>query len=233
MSAEWLEGLVWADVRSFVESPGEVLERVREQLGSDAALEELEARREDLGRRLAAKHVEKDRYVRAYAQGHISENEFAVYATDLNNQVENLKLLIASTQADLAQREEHQIAAKSTEAWLMTLQERVTEIEKDTEEAFEKRRQLVKLLVERIDVGRGEHGGVQVHVTYRFGPPEAPLGADILGGVQHPVEPDRAEHYAFSLGDKGCVGGVGRDPLEAPPHVLDRAWISQIGHEGG
>ena len=162
-----------------------MLERVREQLGSDTAVEELEARREDLGRRLAAKQAEKDRYVRAYAQGHISENEFAVYATDLNNQVENLKLLIASTQADLTQREEHRVAAKSTEAWLMTLRERVTEIEKDTEEAFEKRRQLVKLLVERIDVGRcEEYGGAQVHATYRFGPPEASLEADISDGLQ-------------------------------------------------
>ncbi len=66
----------------------------------------------------------------------------------------------------------------------MTLRERVTEIEKDTEEAFEKWRQLVKLLVERIDAGRGEYGGAQVHVTYRFDPPEASLEADISAGVQ-------------------------------------------------
>ena len=41
-----------------------------------------------------------------------------------------------------------------------------------------------------------------------------------MDGVQHPVEPDRAEHCAFTLCDKGCVGRVGRDPVEAPPHVL-------------
>jgi site-specific DNA recombinase len=35
VKAEWLEELVWADVRSFLESPGEVLERVREQLAGD------------------------------------------------------------------------------------------------------------------------------------------------------------------------------------------------------
>jgi site-specific DNA recombinase len=184
LGAEWIEGLVWTDVRSFLESPGEVLERVREQMGSDAATEELAARREDLARRLAAKQAEKDRYVRAYAQGHISDDELAVYAADLKNQVENLRLLIATVEADLAQKQKSRLAAKSTEAWLMTLRERMVEVEEDTEEAFEKRRQLVKLLVERIDVGRDEYDDTQVHITYRFGPPEASLEANSSDGIQ-------------------------------------------------
>lgn len=57
--APWLEDLVWADVRIFLEHPGEVLERVREQLGDerhDAV--GLAARREDLAKRLAAKQSE-------------------------------------------------------------------------------------------------------------------------------------------------------------------------------
>ena len=49
MSAPWLEDLVWRDVRTFLENPGETLERVREQLaGDDRATEELEARLADL-----------------------------------------------------------------------------------------------------------------------------------------------------------------------------------------
>jgi site-specific DNA recombinase len=35
VKAEWLEDLVWQDVRSFLESPGKVLERVREQLAEE------------------------------------------------------------------------------------------------------------------------------------------------------------------------------------------------------
>jgi hypothetical protein len=35
VKAQWLEALVWADVRSFLENPGEALERVREQLAVD------------------------------------------------------------------------------------------------------------------------------------------------------------------------------------------------------
>jgi site-specific DNA recombinase len=170
VAAGWLEGLVWSDVRRFLENPGEVFERVREQgVGEDTA--ELEARRESLARRLASKQAEKDRYVRAYAQGHISEDELALYAADLKNQVENLKLLIASVESDLAQREEHQMTAQSAEAWLMTLQNRLAEVEADTEEARCKRRELSRLLVERITVGSTEDGSIQVHITYRFGPP--------------------------------------------------------------
>ena len=52
-------------------------ERVREQLADTDASGELEARRADLAKRLAAKSAEKDHYVRAYAQGHISEDELA------------------------------------------------------------------------------------------------------------------------------------------------------------
>lgn len=31
--ADWLEELVWSDVREFIQNPGEALQRVREQLG--------------------------------------------------------------------------------------------------------------------------------------------------------------------------------------------------------
>jgi site-specific DNA recombinase len=41
--APWLEELVWTDVKRFVNNPGEVLERVREQMESDNASAELEA----------------------------------------------------------------------------------------------------------------------------------------------------------------------------------------------
>ena len=71
--AEWLEEIVWADVRQFLENPGETLARVREQMGSDDDSTELEERRTDLTKRLACKHNERDRWLHLYAQGHISD----------------------------------------------------------------------------------------------------------------------------------------------------------------
>jgi site-specific DNA recombinase len=93
VSAEWLEELVWSDVRRFLEDPGEVLERLREQLDAADDAGELEARRKELAKRLAARQAEKDRYVRAYAQGHISEEELDAYLVELKKQIDNLRVL--------------------------------------------------------------------------------------------------------------------------------------------
>jgi site-specific DNA recombinase len=167
IKAEWLEKTVWDDVRFFLGNPGEVLERLREQMGDEDEAKKLERRQGDLGKRLAG----KDRYVRLYAQGHISEDELSVYLADLKNQIGNLRLLLESVEADLSQHAEKREIAETTTAWLATLRERISEIEADTDEAFQARRQLVKLLVAGITVGRKEGGSPKIEITYRFGPP--------------------------------------------------------------
>jgi hypothetical protein len=172
ISAEWLESLVWDDVRAFLEDPGEVLDRLRaEGFDTDASVDELEVRRDDLTKKLAAKNAEKDRYVRTYAQGHISEEELADYMADIKNQISNLRLLISSVEDDLASLGESRHEAQSAVEWLLTLREGVSEVEADTPEAFRKRRELVRLLVERITVDRDENDHPRVEITYRFGPP--------------------------------------------------------------
>ena len=157
VKARWLEELVWADVKSFLENPGEVLERVREQPAEDGEGNDLEERHASLTRRLAAKQEEKGRYVKLYAQGHVDEEELEVHIADVKNQVENLKMLLASVESDLA-----------------------------PEEGFETRRELVKLLVEKIAVSRVEDGRAKVEITYRFGPP--PGGANSADGVRNSEE---------------------------------------------
>ncbi len=147
------------------------MERLRsEGIDADAASNDLKARRDDLIRRLAAKNAEKDRYVRAYAQGHISE-ELAEYVTDIKNQVNNLRLLISSAEDDLAGLTETRKVAESAAEWLLILRERASEVEADTPEAFRKRRELVRLLVDRISNDRDENDHKRVEITYRFGPP--------------------------------------------------------------
>jgi site-specific DNA recombinase len=190
VSAPWLEDLVWTDVKRFIRNPGEVLERVREQLrgeGDDTA--ELGARCEDLAKRLAAKHSEKERYIRLYAQGHISEEELETYLADLKNQISNLRLLIEAADADLSARQESAELADTTYAWLTALRERVEEIEEDTPDAFKKRQQLVRLLVEKIVATRDEDGNTTIEITYRFGPglPEKPAaeGDEFVSDIQN------------------------------------------------
>ena len=189
MNAPWLEELVWSDVKRFVTNPGEVLERVREQLEDEGDAGDLSARLEGLEKRLTAKQGEKDRYVRLYAQGHITEDELETYLSDLKNQIGNLRLLIEATEGDLAQRRERVQIADTTVAWLKVLRERVSEVEEDTLEAFYKRQQLVRLLVERVTLHR-EGKDTTVEITYRFGPPDAngEVEGDVFGNVQNSEE---------------------------------------------
>ncbi len=72
--------------------------------------------------------------------------------------METLKLLVASVESDLAQKQEGKMVAASTEAWLMTLRKNLAEGEQDTEEDFESRREFTKLLVKKITVSRNEEG---------------------------------------------------------------------------
>ncbi len=115
LNAVWLEDLVWTDVWRFLKNPGEVLEQVRKQLGSEDDGGELEARREELAKRLASRQAEKDRYVRTYAQGHMSEEDLAFYLADLKNQTDNLRLLLASVETELSQKREQAELADTTE----------------------------------------------------------------------------------------------------------------------
>jgi hypothetical protein len=78
----------------------------------------------------------------------------------------------------------------STEAWLMSLRKNLSEVEQDTEEAYLHRRELVKLLVEKISADRDEDGRAKVDITYRFGPP---TGEDVLVGIQGPGRSRRAK----------------------------------------
>ena len=171
VSAEWLEELVWSDVRRFLKNPGEVLERLREQHDTADDAGELEDRKKELAKRLAARQAEKDRYVRAYAQGYISEEELDAYLVELKKQIDNLRVLLASIEAELSERRERMALTDTTHAWLLSLRQRLEEVEDDTPEGFEKRKQLVGLLVESISLGKSQQEGrAEVQITYRFGP---------------------------------------------------------------
>jgi site-specific DNA recombinase len=170
--ARWLEETVWADVRQFLENPGVVIERILAQMASDDETAQLEERHANLASRLTAKHKERDRWLHLYAQGHVSEEELEIHLADLRTQLDNLKLLLASVESDLQRWREEVELVQDAEAWLLTLKSRLSEVEEDTEEAFENRRQLAKLLVAGITAGTGEDGQLDVQITYRFGPPE-------------------------------------------------------------
>jgi hypothetical protein len=53
---------------------------------------------------------------------------------------------------------------------LLSLRTALSELEEDTDEAWQKRRELVTQLVERITVSRAEDGRPKAHISYRFAP---------------------------------------------------------------
>ena len=118
----------------------------------------------------------------------------------LKNQVENLNLLVFSVESKMVARDENRMVARTTEAWLLTLCKDLAEVEQDSEEAFESRREVAKLLVERIVADRDEEDRTKVDLTYRFGPPEVAVGEDSAHGVQNSEEFARA-HGRGSAGE--------------------------------
>ena len=147
----------------------------------------------------------------SYAQSHMDEEELEVYMTDLRNQVENLKMLLASVETELAAKHENKMVAQSAEVWLMTLRKNLARVEEDTEEAFGTRRELVKLLVEKITLSRNEAGRPKVEITYHFGPPEASLGEDGADGRLNSVRLGKAHpgRQTRSSREGGCAYEAG------------------------
>jgi site-specific DNA recombinase len=172
LDALWLEDLVWQDIRGFVENPGEVLERVKEQMEErHSQAGELEERLASLTKRLASAHGEKDKYIKLYAAGHLDEEELETHLLDLKHRISNLRMLIESVEAGFAREEQDAAAAKSTAMWLTSLRGNLEALEEGTDEAWYGRRELVEQLVERITVSRTEDGRAKVHIAYKFTPP--------------------------------------------------------------
>ncbi|HZC85282.1 MAG TPA: hypothetical protein VE194_12690, partial [Rubrobacter sp.] len=69
------------------------------------------------------------------------------------------------------------------------------EIEEDTPEVFDKRQQIVRLLVEGVTLGRDADGATTVEVNYRFGPPDGTADIEgVVGGVRNSEANNRERH---------------------------------------
>jgi hypothetical protein len=182
---------------------------LREQLRSEdsTADDALEQRIEELEKRLVSKVSERERYARLFSKRLLDEGdeEALDHLLVLKNQVANLRLMLEAARAEQADSAAQRVIADTAKAYLMALRERTEEIEDDTPEAFIKRQQLVRLLVDGIALGKDEDGKTLVEVTYRFGPPKTAQPAlpedygeleqadDIFVGVEQNSGPREAE----------------------------------------
>jgi hypothetical protein len=115
--------------------------------------------------------------------------------------------LLEAVEDELKAQREYVQVAETTEAWLLRLRAHVEEVEGDSPEAYQKRRELVKLLVAGITAGKHDDGSPDVRITYRFGPPEPYPEADAFASG---IENGPAQ-LALKL-SSNCAGEISRTP---------------------
>ena len=80
--ADWIEDLVWKDIKAFVTDPGEVLEKLQERMTEElAATPSNEERRQEIERILVLKESERDRVLDAYRRSLIDIEELEEQVT--------------------------------------------------------------------------------------------------------------------------------------------------------
>jgi site-specific DNA recombinase len=221
-----LDDLVWADLCDLLLSPERVAEALRRATGGGGLPQELQARRENLrgGRASLARQIE--RLTEAYLAGVLKLAEYDRRRKELERRdgtlAEQEELLAGETSRAF------QVGGLVTSAAAFAGKVRVGL----DAAAFERRRQLVELLIDRVVVT-----GDNVEIRYAF--PIGPAGeagrfchlrVDYLRAPLL-VRPRRCEVPAeHVLGDRQPVPRVGRP--DEPPRRLrpDAAGTHQLGH---
>jgi site-specific DNA recombinase len=168
--ADWIEDLVWKDIKGFVTNPGQVLEKLQERIIEElATTPSTEERRQEIERALAQKETERDRVLDAYRRSVIDIEQLEEQITRSKTEAEplhdELMDLIANeidtgiTVGDLA----------NTEDLLRTLRDTI-----DGDLGWDTRRAVVEGLVSGINVetsGTGHKKIAAVTVSYNFSEP--------------------------------------------------------------
>ncbi len=168
INAETIEREVWADIEGFLRNPGDVLQQLGDRV--DEGRREV-ARLRDLAAgykpALASKELERTRILMLYRRGGISDAQVDEQLSAIQEEEDNLKAEINQRLEQANSIEAGQARLHSAEALLEQLNHRL-----DRAMTWERQRQLVEILVARIDVETvtNERGKKQaiVNVTYCF-----------------------------------------------------------------
>lgn len=162
--AEWLEEAVWEDLVSFIRDPGDALGRLREDAGEPGA-GDTAAERRSLESALAGKDVERQRVMSLYRRGFAKTADVEVQLREVEREEKALRDELESLVRDESDREGQAARFESAGVLLASLRESVA-----GDVPWEKRRELVKLLVKEIRVSPPADGGRKavVEATYLF-----------------------------------------------------------------
>jgi len=159
--SDWLEPLVWQDVERFLREPGEIIEELAAERTDTSGAAVLEAERVGIQNALADLPAQRDRVLEAFRRSYMSP-------IDLDRQMEAVASEEKALQTRLA---ELTPAEPSTEDELDAdlLQEIRTRLAEGVDDVM--KREIISLLVERIDVNTEEVGGrkrATIIIRYRF-----------------------------------------------------------------
>jgi site-specific DNA recombinase len=176
VSAEWLEGLIWAACRDFICNPGAALEEARAQLHQRLSqVARLEAQRDALRSTLAEKALEKDRVLTMFRRGRISLNDADTHLEQIAQEEAALSQQLAAMDAQATLAEAFESHMTEMSLMLTRLQANLEEIERSSDLAAIRR--FIELFVRSIRVETDIQPGpaprrktATVYITYVFGP---------------------------------------------------------------
>jgi site-specific DNA recombinase len=169
-----LEGQVWSDVETFLRNPEPVLQQLHAKLESEAEgsgqTRKQVARLQGL---LAQKATERSRVVGLYRRGRLTDAELDAQMDEIGNEETALEAQIAELVGKIAGAESIGTNISSANALLANLRKRL-----DEPVSWERKRQLIEVLVAGVRVETVEESGVtqiRTTVTYRFSEPGQPM----------------------------------------------------------
>jgi hypothetical protein len=159
--------MVWSDVEEFLRKPSDVIERLQARMRADAGdVTKHRERRDRLRGLLEAKTGERAKVVSLYRRGRLNDAELDHQVEEIDRETKALAGQINELEAKLDGQESQGADIEGIESLLRRLRQRL-----DQPLSFERRRQLVELLVAgiRVETVRdGEKPENIVTVTYRF-----------------------------------------------------------------
>jgi site-specific DNA recombinase len=174
LDGDYLEKLVWEDVRSFLMNPGDALEQTRSELVARRSQgPDLDRERRVLGQKLDVKETEKGRVLTLYRRGSVDLAEAERELDAINREEESLRGMLAAfdAQEEILRMQLHQV--DEAEHLAEVLRDRLEQIERDDD--WDTKRQLVELLVNGISVvseGTGRGKQATITIDYAFTRPK-------------------------------------------------------------
>ncbi len=168
---EWVEELVWGQIVEFIRHPKSALKKLREELAADKSqAKDLSREIERLEAALAQKDVERQRIMALYRRGTVKLSEAETQLQEIEREEAALREALAALRSEQNSLKASKESFASAKKLLRSLRSAVA-----GEVPWEKKREIVELLVKEIIVGPHETTGgrwctepLKITVKYRF-----------------------------------------------------------------